>query len=86
MELYNQGLKDREIGEKLGVHFSTVWKGRRRLGLKANGNIRRFTDQQLIDLHEQGLNDREIGEKLGSSRIIVNRHRRRLGLKSLTHS
>ena len=82
IDLYEQGLVDREIAEKLRAHPSTVTRHRNRLGLKANGCIRVFTDQQLIDLHEQGLNDREIGEKLGSSRALVSRHRTRLGLKA----
>ncbi|GAG77792.1 unnamed protein product [marine sediment metagenome] len=83
IELYDQGLIDREIAEKLGVHFSTVNKHRTRLGLKAKGSNRAFTDQQLIDLYEQGFSDREIAEKLGVSGALVGRHRKRLGLEAI---
>ena len=86
IDLHEQGLVDREIAEKLGVHQTLVCTYRNRLGLKTNGSNRRFTDQQLIDLHKQGLIDREIGEKLGSSRALVGIHRKRLGLKTVTHS
>jgi len=33
LELYEQGLNDREIGDKLGAHKNTVSHHRRRLGL-----------------------------------------------------
>ncbi len=81
IDLYDQGLVDRVIGEKLGTSSSTVWESRVRLGLKANGIPRIFSDQQLIDLHKQGLTDTEISKKLGSSSGLVWKHRNRLGLK-----
>ena len=34
IELYEQGLSDREIGKKLGAHPTTVGLYRRRIGLK----------------------------------------------------
>ncbi len=81
IDLYDQGLVDRVIGEKLGSSTSIVWESRVRLGLKANGIPRIFSDQQLIDLHIQGLTDIEISKKLGSSSGSVWKHRNRLGLK-----
>ncbi|MBA7716773.1 hypothetical protein ES703_125850 [subsurface metagenome] len=56
-ELYEQGLNDREIGEKLGANTRTVNVCRRKLGLKAHGHRRLFTDEQLVELYDQGLND-----------------------------
>ncbi|GAG78759.1 unnamed protein product, partial [marine sediment metagenome] len=38
--LYEQGFNDREIGEKLEVHVSTVGRHRRRIGLKAHRHTR----------------------------------------------
>jgi len=80
IELYGQGLNDREIGEKLGAAQRTVNTHRMRLGLKAHGSRRPFSDEQLIELYEQGLNDSEIGEKLGVTQRTVRKHRKRLEL------
>jgi len=80
------GLNDREKAERLGVSEDAVNSHRRRLGLKAHGRRRLFTDLQLISLHERGLNDREIGEKLGASLVTVHIHRRRLGLKPVSRA
>jgi len=82
IELHEQGFNDIEIGKKLGAHPTTVGLHRRRIGLKAHGRKRLYTDeQQLIELNEQGLTDREIAEKLGANKYTVGYHRRRLGLK-----
>ncbi len=40
IELHEQGLSDREIGNKLGAHETTVRDHIRRLGLKAYGHVR----------------------------------------------
>jgi len=82
IELHEQGLNDREIGEKLGSNRVTVGIHRRRLGLEVQRPRRRFTDEQFIELYERGLNDREISEELGVSNTTVYKRRRRLGLKT----
>ncbi|GAH11138.1 unnamed protein product, partial [marine sediment metagenome] len=81
IDLYEQGLNDKEIGERLGAANTTVNIHRRRLGLEAHSR-RRFTDEQLIELYDKKLNDREIAEKLGVARPNVSSYRRRLGLKA----
>jgi DNA-binding NarL/FixJ family response regulator len=80
IELYEKGLNDREISERLGTARSTVNGRRLKLGLKARGHKAPFTDKQLIELYEKGLNDREISERLGTARSTVQAHRIKLRL------
>jgi len=74
---------DREIAGELGVPRITVFRRRRKIGLKVQDRRRQFTDQQLIELHEKGFNDTEKAEKLGANKNNVGKHRRRLGLKAI---
>ena len=83
LELYRQGLGDREIARRLGVNVGTVWIRRKKLGLPPNrprGGPRKFTDEQLLSLYRMGLTDREIAERLGVDRSGVCVRRRMLGL------
>ena len=36
-ELYDKGMTDPEVAERMGLNYQTVWKNRKRLGLPANG-------------------------------------------------
>ena len=83
IELHEQAFNDTEIAGELGVPRITVFRRRRKIGLKVQDRKRLFTDQQLIELHEQGFNDTEKAEKLGANKNIVGKHRRRLGLKAI---
>jgi len=78
-KLYEQGLIDREIAEKLGVSKGAVWERRNSLGLPPNGR-KKFSDSEFKELYEEGLNDYEIGEKLGVSRSAVRNRRNSLDL------
>lgn len=50
IELYNEGLNDREIAEKLGVGRSTVNTRRRRLGLEPNYHReRKWTRERVLE-------------------------------------
>ncbi len=79
--LHAQGLRDKEIAKRLGIHKNRVGKIRKELRLEPHSPKRRFTDQELIDLHALGLNDREIGERLGATRDGIRYHRKKLGLE-----
>jgi predicted transcriptional regulator len=44
--------------------------------------MRKFSDEELLDLHRKGLTDREISEKLGVTQAAVNYRREKLGLEN----
>jgi predicted transcriptional regulator len=44
--------------------------------------MRKFSDEELIELHQKGLTDREISEKLGVTQGAINYRREKLGLKN----
>lgn len=77
--LYEKGLSDPEIAEKMGVTKGVIKYQRHKHRLL---HLRLFTDRELIDLHYEGYNDREIGEKIGASASVVFYHRKRLGIKA----
>ena len=60
IKLYEQGLNDREIGERMSLHQATIWSWRQRHGLP------RHVKQDLRpELYRQGLSDSEIAAALG---------------------
>jgi transposase len=72
MELYDQGLSDRKIGEALGFSRTTVGDFRRRLGLPAHFKFSRpsLTDEEKLrirELHSEGLPINKIAEKISRS-------------------
>lgn len=84
IQLALQGLKQREIAERLGCTQGTVCRGLRHLHLSRKGNRRggRPTDINvhtrrkvvipvILMLHDQGHNMKEIAEFAGSSQITV---------------
>ncbi len=44
--------------------------------------MRKFSDEELLELHRRGLTDREIAEELGVTQAAVNYRREKLGLKN----
>jgi len=94
MELYNQGLDDRQIAERVGTKYGAIrsWRYVRKLPANASrggqgGGIRGkkvvFTEEQqrqLRKLHSDGLNDAEIAQALGISRTTALRWRVERGL------
>jgi predicted transcriptional regulator len=82
LELYDQGLTDREIAEGLGVSQAAVNYRRCKLGLKTNFKRTGVGDKIIAALCNEGLTDKEIASVLGVTQSTVNYRRERLGLKS----
>ena len=82
LELYREGLTDRQISERLRVTQAAVNYRRQKLGLENNYEPSTFADDELVKLHSQGLNDREISEALSVTQAAINYRRGRLELKS----
>lgn len=86
MELYRQGLSDRDIAGRLGMSPGGVHNWRKRNGLPVIAPQKRIDDHedQVMELYQQGLTDSAIGEAVGFSATIVRRWRIRHGLPA-TH-
>ena len=87
MELYRQGLNDREVGARLGVTHSTVCLWRKRRGLPSiapKGRRVEDREEELMELYRQGLSDGAIGRAVGFEASVVRRWRLRRGLPA-TH-
>jgi len=82
LELYNEGMTDREISIELGVSQSAVNYRREKLGLPSNYNKEAIPDALIREYNEKGFTDREIADELGVSQASVNYRRQRLGLSS----
>lgn len=81
-ELWEKGLNDVEIGERLGCSKSTVFYHRKKkLNLPSNTWIDR---ERVRELNSKGLNDSEIGERLGCSNTSVWRIRKELDIPPTT--
>jgi len=66
IQLYSEGLSDREIGRRLNVSKSTVNLWRRRLGLESKHKSKwHIYADKIVELRMKGLTIREIEEKLG---------------------
>lgn len=76
MDLYQQGLTDREAAEKLGVHVTTWIKWRKSKGLSPNKD--KYKDR--VELHSQGLSAIEAAEQLGIKANTYSQWRKRRGL------
>lgn len=75
-----EGLSDREIGEKFGVTSRAILKWRRKFGIDPR---KRYKDEEWMQKKyvEEGLNDEEISELCGVHRKTVAASRRSLGIE-----
>ena len=80
LELYNDGMTDRQIGFTLNIPVSTITSWRYRSKLPVNIEKRMITHEEYMELYEQNLNDQEIADKLGifPSRVLNWRNKRHL--------
>lgn len=82
LELYSQGLTNRQIADKLQVSEPAVHYRLGRLGLINNCQKRLFVDlQQVKILHEMGLTTIGIALLLKVNASTVSQHMRDLGLE-----
>lgn len=82
-ELYEKGLNDDEIAERLGVCKGAIVYWRKMRGLSANiEKPENYSDNDERDkLYKQGLSDRAIAEKLGVNRRTITSWRVRKGYR-----
>lgn len=80
LSLYQLGLRDGEIAERVGVHRTTIrqWRGDRGL----LNNVSRAADARYMPLYERGYTDRAIAREIGVDRVSVRQWRRTRGLPS----
>jgi DNA-binding CsgD family transcriptional regulator len=80
LELYNQGLSNTQIAEKVNRSVSAVSLMLKRCGIK-NNHQRKYKHSEFIKLYEQGLNNSEIGRRLNVSSNAISNYVIKLGLK-----
>ena len=84
LELYNMGLSDKEIAEKVFLTQSAISGWRRKNGLKTNNPrpvITQKIEEKMLFLYKSGLSDREIGNCVSLSKPTVQRWRQKNELK-----
>ena len=77
IRLYETGLSDRQIAQKLDYSVSSVSKWRRKFGLPPHG-VRPVVDfQSAMELYKAGWSDNRIARVLGTSKATISgwRHR-----------
>lgn len=86
LKLYNKGLIDSEIAEKINVGISTITEWRKKNDLPANKKpkkkIKKKEHKKRLKYYNKGLNDFEIGEKVGLSKEGIYNWRKRNDLPS----
>lgn len=83
MALYNQGLSDQEIGEKLYLSYATIAYWRKINGLPSNSEHRRITpgmEAEMLRMYQDGMSDGQISQESGMKKATVVSWRRRNGL------
>jgi len=81
---HDNGLTDKEIGEKLNIQQQKVNYHMKQLGLKNNywNKIKIFDTEKFLNLYNKGKNDREIADVMGYTAPAILYQRGKLGLKS----
>lgn len=85
IELYEQGLPDRQIAIELNIHETSVGDYRKKLGLESNflkNTTTQVLDREFMQLYEDGLNDNQIATKLDFHSTTVRNYRVKLGLET----
>lgn len=81
-DLYEKGLSDTEIAERIGVERSTITKWRQRRDLSPNrvwGKERKDYPRRR-KLYGEGLSDREIADEVGEAKRVICSWRKTRGL------
>lgn len=82
MELYEQGLSDKEIARETGMSPSGVtrWRQKNRLASRRTNGLTPEQEERRMELYRQGMNDRQIADALGVTPKTVGawRYRRKL--------
>ena len=80
--LYDEGLQDAQIAEKLGLSKVTVFEWRKKKGLPAHPKESRMRqhEDEARRLYDEGKTDREIGDAVGVTTSTVFRWRKDNGL------
>lgn len=81
-KLWEQGLNDAQIAEKIGCTKSPVCRIRKEQGLDSKFRPAAFPEKEAMRLWELGLYDTQIARELGIASNTVNCWRHRKGLKS----
>ena len=83
LELYNMGLSDKEIAEKVFLTQSAISGWRRKNNLKTNHPrpvVTQEIEEKMLLLYKSGLSDREIGNCVSLSKPTVQRWRQKNNL------
>lgn len=87
LELYHQGLTNKEIAEELGVSQPAVYYRIGGLGLTNNCHNEQYVDRlQVQILHGMGLINVGIAVLLKTSVAVISQHVRELGLVDNYHT
>lgn len=79
LDLYNQGLEDEEIAEKLNLTKTFVYNYRRKLKLDSQRDkTRKKKQQQFLQLLEEGKNDSDIARILDVNHVTIKNWRESL--------
>lgn len=83
LALYNQGLTDREIAERVHVTPNTITSWRKTYGIPAHPNKRRITPEiaeEILRMYRAGESDAQIAAKIERSKTMVRvwRHKHNL--------
>ena len=81
-ELYDQGLRDVEIARATGLLDYEVGAWRKKAGLPANSNRRKFDRKLARELYDQGWSDKKIAKELGVNHKTVASWRYKNGLQT----
>lgn len=77
--LYNEGLTDKEIAEKLGCNKSKVWEWRTKRGLPSHSNRGKHDLNAVEQLYRRGYSDTMISRELSIPAYVVTQWRNRHG-------
>ena len=67
LELFNQGLKPKEIAEKLGISLNRVYYLLKICDVKPDNRKRKHDHEEVMRLKREGLSAKEIADKLNMS-------------------
>lgn len=80
MDLYQRGLTDTQMAQKIGLPVSTIagWRKRRKL----IANKESLKDAARMALYRKGLSDGDIGQILGVSNGVIREWRKKRKLQA----